>query len=144
MKLTPGRVALAVVRLLICDDDLAVGNLLRSIYSGGGWQVDVVTSGQDCIAMVASSPPDVIVLDHMMPGLTGIDTARILRDGGFRKPIVLFSAYLGPDLEDAVGELDLMPVSKIDTQAVVRIIDALGGRPRLSSRGPVTRIGGGS
>ncbi|MDX6299681.1 MAG: Response regulator receiver domain, partial [Nocardioidaceae bacterium] len=73
--------------------------------------------------------PDVIVLDHMMPELTGIETARLLRQEGYTKPIVLFSAYLGPDLEDAVRDLNLMPVSKIDTQAVVRIIDVLGGMP---------------
>jgi CheY-like chemotaxis protein len=119
------------MRLLVCDDDVAVGKLLHSIYTAGGWEVDVVTSGRDCIAAVASMPPDVVVLDHMMPELTGIDTARILRQEGFTKPVVLFSAYLGPDLQDAVDELDLMPVSKIDTQAVMRIIDTLGRHPRL-------------
>ena len=67
----------------------------------------------------------------MMPELTGIDTARILRKEGFTKPIVLFSAYLGPDLQESVSELDLIPVSKVDTQAVVRIVDELGSHPRL-------------
>jgi len=76
---------------------------------------------------VCVGPPDVIVLDQMMPGLTGIETARRLRGGGFDKPIVLFSAYVGPDLQTAVRELDLKPVSKVDTQAVIRIVDALGG-----------------
>jgi CheY-like chemotaxis protein len=117
------------MRLLVCDDDPAVGKLLRSIYTVEGWQIDVVTSGQACIAMVADALPDVIVLDHMMPELTGIETARLLRQEGYTKPIVLFSAYLGSDLEDAARDLNLMPVSKIDTQAVVRIIDVLGGMP---------------
>jgi CheY-like chemotaxis protein len=119
------------MRLLVCDDDVSVGKLLHSIYTTAGWQVDIVTSGPDCIAMVAGSPPDVIVLDHMMPEMTGVETARILRKEGYAKPIVLFSAYLGPDLQDAVEELDLMPVSKIDTSAVMRIVDTLGGHPRL-------------
>ncbi|HYH50489.1 MAG TPA: response regulator [Acidimicrobiia bacterium] len=118
------------MRLLVCDDDPAIGKLLNSIYTATGWDVEVVTSGQDCIDAVASSPPDVLVLDHMMPGLTGIETARVLRDGGFAKPIVLFSAYLGPDLAEAARALDLMPVSKVDIQAVVRIVDALGSHPR--------------
>ena len=118
------------MRLLVCDDDASVGKLLHSIYTAGGWQVDVVTGGQDCIAQVATSPPDIIVLDQMMPGMTGIETARILRQDGFTRPIVLFSAYLGPDLADAVDELNLMPVSKVDLQAVVRIVDAFGAHPR--------------
>lgn len=119
------------MRLLVCDDDPAIGKLLLSIYTAGGWDVDVVTSGQDCIDAVANTPPDVLVLDHMMPGLTGIETARVLRgETGFDKPIVLFSAYLGPDLAEAARELDLMPVSKVDIQAVVRIVDTLGSHPR--------------
>ena len=46
---------------------------------------------------------------------------------GFEKPIVLFSAYVGPDLQTAVRELDLNPVSKVDTQAVIRMVETLGG-----------------
>src|SRR5581483_8717803 len=115
------------MRLLVVDDDLSVGNLLRAIFEREGWTVDHVSSGEDCIAAVEAAPPDVIVLDQMMPGLTGIETARRLRAAGFEKPILLFSAYLGPDLQSAVRELDLKSVSKVDTQAVIRIVDALGG-----------------
>ena len=120
----------------MCDDDPSVGKLLQSIYTGEGWEVDVVTSGRDCIARVAESPPDIVVLDHMMPELTGIDTARILRGGGYTNPILLFSAYLGPDVEDTARNLDLMPVSKIDTQTVVRIIDVLGAKPHMRAKAP--------
>ena len=115
------------MRLLVVDDDLSVGKLLRAIFELEGWQVDYASSGEECLTMVGATPPDVIVLDQMMPGLTGIETARQLRDNGFDKPIVLFSAYVGPDLQTAVGELDLRPVPKVDTQAVIRIVEALGG-----------------
>jgi len=115
------------MRLLVVDDDVSVGKLLRAIFEREGWEVDYVSSGEECITAVGATPPDVIVLDHMMPGLTGIETARRLRQDGFVKPIVLFSAYLGPDLQTAVRELDLKTVSKVDTQAVIRIVDALGG-----------------
>jgi CheY-like chemotaxis protein len=119
------------MRLLVCDDDPAIGKLLHSIYTTNGWDVTVVTSGQDCLDAVAGSPPDLIVLDHMMPGLTGIETAQELRDSGYDKPIVLFSAYLGPDLAAAARELDLMPVSKVDIQAVIRVVDTYANHPRL-------------
>jgi CheY-like chemotaxis protein len=115
------------MRLLVVDDDLSVGKLLQAIFESEGWEVEYAGSGEECLTMVRTAQPDVIVLDHMMPGLTGIETARQLRGAGFGKPIVLFSAYVGPDLQVAVRELDLEPVSKVDTQAVIRIVDALGG-----------------
>jgi CheY-like chemotaxis protein len=115
------------MRLLVVDDDLSIGKLMRAIFEREGWEVDYAGSGDECLTMAGAVPPDVIVLDQMMPGLTGIETARRLRGGGFDKPIVLFSAYVGPDLQMAVRELDLKPVSKVDTQAVIRIVDALGG-----------------
>jgi CheY-like chemotaxis protein len=120
----------------VCDDDPSIGKLLQSVYKVDGWQVDVVTSGQACIDMVAESPPDVLVLDHMMPEMTGVETARILRSRGFTNPIVLFSGYIGPDLDDAIENLDLMPVSKIDTQTIIRIVDVLGSRPHLRAKAP--------
>ena len=115
------------MRLLVVDDDVSVGKLLRAIFEREGWSVDYVSSGEECIAAVGAARPDVIVLDHMMPGLTGIETACRLRADGFEKPIVLFSAYLGPDLQSAVRELDLTAVSKVDTPGVIRIVEALGG-----------------
>ncbi len=115
------------MRLLVCDDDESIGKLLHAIFSQEGWEVDYVSSGDQCITKAGTTPPDVIVLDQMMPGLTGTQTARQLRADGFSKPIVLFSAYLGPELRADLKELDLMPVSKVDTQAVVRIIDVLAG-----------------
>ena len=115
------------VRLLVVDDDVSVSKLLRAIFDRDGWDVANAVSGEECLAMVRDDPPDVIVLDNMMPGLTGVETARQLRRDGFDKPIVLFSAYVGPDLESAARELDLKPVAKVDTQAVIAIVDSLGG-----------------
>ena len=109
------------------DDDVSIGKLMRAIFDRDGWEVANATSGEECLTMVRDAPPDVIVLDNMMPGLTGLETARQLREEGYDKPIVLFSAYVGPDLQSVAQELDLKPVQKIDTQAVIRIVDSLGG-----------------
>ena len=115
------------MRLLVVDDDHSVVKLLRTIFETDGWDVASAGSGDDCLAAVGASPPDVIVLDNMMPGMTGVETARRLRGDGFDKPIVLFSAYLGPDLDEAAGKLGLKVVSKVDTMEVVRIVEELGG-----------------
>lgn len=115
------------MRLLVCDDDHSIGRFLRSIFSAGGWTVEYVDRGDACLAAAAASPPDAIVLDQMMPGKTGVETARELRARGYTNPIILFSAYLGPDVDAAVGELGVQPVSKIDTQALLDTIEGLAG-----------------
>jgi CheY-like chemotaxis protein len=83
-----------------------------------------VTSGPECVDAVQQVTPDLIVLDQVMPDMTGIEAARLIRRDGYRNPIVLFSAHLSPELQPAVAELDLREVSKIDTQALVRILHA--------------------
>jgi len=115
------------MKILLVDDEPALRELLRATFEGADVSVDEAESGLEAEARIRRRRPDVIVLDQMMPGLTGVETARRLRESGFDKPIVLFSAYVGPDLQTAVKELDLEPVSKVDTQAVIRIVERLGG-----------------
>jgi CheY-like chemotaxis protein len=64
------------------------------------------------------------VLDQVMPGMTGVEIADRLRGQGFDRPIVLCSAYLGPELDADIDRLDLIPVNKIDVQALVRTAGA--------------------
>lgn len=56
------------------------------------------TSGDKALAMLAGAVPDVIVLDHMMPGLTGLETAREIRAACPGQKIILFSSSLDATL----------------------------------------------
>ena len=114
----------SVVRLLVCDDDPSIGAFLSSVFAHDGWTVVSVSSGPECVAAVDNETPDVIVLDQVMPSMTGIEAARLIRNRGYANPIILFSAYLTPDLRPAAAELDLREVSKIDTDALIRILYA--------------------
>ena len=54
------------------------------------------------------------ILDHRMPDVTGMEVARTLVSEGFDTPIVIFSAYLDPELEADAAALTLFPVDKLD------------------------------
>ena len=69
--------------------------------------------------MLDETEPDVLVLDHSMPGITGLDAARVLLRNGFTAPIVLFSAYLSPELKQTCRELGLLAVDKINGEELV-------------------------
>lgn len=111
------------MRVLVCDDDPDVGPMMRMTFEMRGCVAELVTSGEECLKHLESADPvpDVLVLDQMMPGMTGIEVADALRASGFARPIVLCSAYLGPHLTKDIERLDLFPVNKIDVEALYRV-----------------------
>jgi CheY-like chemotaxis protein len=118
------------MRVLVCDDDVDVGGFLVTLFDLEGWTSELVTSGEACLDHLTSAErPDVLVLDQVMPGLSGIGVADRLRSEGFVEPIILCSGHLGPELNDDVERLALVPVNKIDLQALVRIIKAAVANP---------------
>jgi len=115
------------MKLLACDDDPSVGQMLTATLATEGWDVSFTTLGTECIALMDSAAPDVVVLDRVMPGLGGMEVAQRIRSDGYRGPILLFSAFTGPDLENDAKALHVVPVPKLDVEALVRILNELRG-----------------
>ncbi|HJQ36959.1 MAG TPA: response regulator, partial [Thermoanaerobaculia bacterium] len=67
-------------RLLLIDDDQAVHALLNEELSGLGFHVACAYSGEEGLRVACESTPDVIILDLMMPGLSGFDVADSLKE----------------------------------------------------------------
>ncbi len=70
----------APVRVLVADDDEDIRDLVSFKLSQAGFDVRAVDDGMAALAAIEESPPDVAVLDVMMPGLSGIDVLRRVRD----------------------------------------------------------------
>lgn len=66
-------------RILVVDDDPDVVKLFSFILTKAGYQVDAALDGEAALAQAHATPPDVIVLDVMMPGLNGFEVAQRLR-----------------------------------------------------------------
>jgi DNA-binding response OmpR family regulator len=123
------------MRVLVCDDDPDVGGFLRSTFELEGWTASLTSSGEELLTAVdLDAPPAAVVLDQVMPGLTGLQTAARLRDSGFTQPIVLCSGHLGPELNQEIDRLDLIPVNKVDMDAVVRVVRAAVRASRRPAR----------
>jgi CheY-like chemotaxis protein len=80
-------------RVLIADDDANIREVLRLFLVSEGYLVSTVESGQEALDAVPIFRPDVIVVDMVMPGLTGNDVLNALRRGGITVPVILISAY---------------------------------------------------
>ena len=122
-------------RLLVCDDNNTVTQLLEMLFGRAGWAVEVVASGEELLTVLPSVRPDVVLLDQQLDGgMTGIAAARTMRKSGFDRPVLLFSAYLDDAARAAARRLDLVPISKVDFPAVVRHVEAAYGARAATSQ----------
>jgi diguanylate cyclase (GGDEF)-like protein len=110
--------------ILAVDEDRAMRHALRISLQRLGHEVHEARSGSSALRLVKRLRPDVIVLDHSFPGLSGVETVPLLRRAGHLGPIFLFSQLL-PDLPKTVTlPLDVWPISKSDQETLLEIIDA--------------------
>lgn len=117
-------------QILVVDDADDVRQWLRLSLQARGWNVVDADCGEAALSLFdPQQPPDVVVLDHMMPGQTGVEVAAELRRRAFDGPIVLFSAYLSPGMAAELRALRITPVSKVDHTALFRVIEAAATRP---------------
>jgi two-component system response regulator MprA len=66
-------------RILIIEDDEAILKFLRRGLAYEGYQVDTATDGQSGLGLARDNPPDLVVLDLMLPGIDGMEVCRRLR-----------------------------------------------------------------
>jgi DNA-binding response OmpR family regulator len=67
-------------RILVADDDEDIRDLVLFKLSQAGFDVRAVNDGAAALAATEAEPPDLAILDVMMPGLSGIDVLRRVRD----------------------------------------------------------------
>ncbi|MFW2542368.1 response regulator transcription factor [Primorskyibacter sp. 2E107] len=67
-------------RVLLIEDEPNIIEAIRFILSRDGWQVDTHSNGMDAVDTVRTKAPDVLILDVMLPGRSGYDILRDLRE----------------------------------------------------------------
>lgn len=91
--------------ILIVDDDERLRSLLSEFIASQGFAVSVAETGDEALALCFVITFDLILLDIMMPGTSGLDVARKLRDRGLETPF-LFLTALGTT-EDKIKGLEI-------------------------------------
>jgi DNA-binding response OmpR family regulator len=84
--------AMSLSRVLVVDDEESVRQALERALRLEGFAVDVADGGEPALEAASVAPPDVIVLDVVMPDLSGIEVTRRLRGQGNQVPICILSA----------------------------------------------------
>ena len=89
-------------RVLVVDDDPTVSDVVRRYLEQDGHLVRLAADGAEALAAAAAFPPDLAVLDLMMPGIDGIEVCRRLRRQWPELPVVMLTA-LGEEADRVLG-----------------------------------------
>lgn len=77
--------------VMVVDDDQDLGEMLGIVLTGEGFDVDLVSRGDEVLKVFRNNPPDLVLLDVMLPGIDGIEVCRLIRLESM-VPIVMLSA----------------------------------------------------
>lgn len=80
--------------VLVIEDEPNISEALRFILNRDGWRVDVTSDGHAAINALRAAPPDVLILDLMLPGISGLDILHAVRDGEATRdlPVLMLTA----------------------------------------------------
>jgi DNA-binding response OmpR family regulator len=130
-------------RVLLIDDDEALGGLLTEYLGQFGFAVKAVIHPDDGLRALRADPPDIVVLDVMMPGMDGFAVCRKVRETS-RVPIVMLTAR-GGVMDRIVGlELgadDYLPKPFEPRELVARLQAVLRRGSAPKEEAPAVRIG---
>jgi two-component system KDP operon response regulator KdpE len=90
--------------VLVIDDEVQIRRALKSVLTARHYDVDLAESAEEGLEITASRTPDIIVLDLTLPGMSGLEACRTLRDW-YHGPILILSVRSADD--DKIAALDL-------------------------------------
>jgi len=118
-----------VATILVVDDDPSVRQLVGDVLDLEGYEVRVAADGYEALREIEAARPDCVVLDVMMPGMSGHEVLARIReaDGGPALPVVMLTAFA--DDEQAwrawTGGVDYFLAKPFDPEQLTRCLEYL-------------------
>jgi DNA-binding response OmpR family regulator len=115
-------------KILVVDDDLDIRLLLKAILTEQGYEVTAIGNGMEAFQDMVLRPPDLVILDLMMPIMGGVDFAVRLANSKIERPPVLVISGFG-GAEETARSLGASRVLKkpFELQALLDNVEALVG-----------------
>jgi DNA-binding response OmpR family regulator len=82
--------------ILIVDDEFEITNILRWLFEWNDFKVHTASNGKEALAILASQPVDILVIDVMMPVMDGIELAGLIKSDPTTQSIPLIMMSAGP------------------------------------------------
>ena len=94
-------------RVLIVEDDRDIADLVARYLSQAGFATEVIASGRDALAAIAARPPDLLVLDLMLPQVDGLEICRAVRTNAKTNAIPIIMLTARAEESDRIVGLEL-------------------------------------
>jgi two-component system NtrC family response regulator/two-component system nitrogen regulation response regulator GlnG len=123
-----------MAQILIGDDDAQLRQSFGKILEGEGFEVRAAPSGEAGVDEVAASPPDLVVMDVRMPGMTGIEAMQHMRASCPGLPVIIMTAYGGTETAieaTKLGAFDYI-LKPFDIPDILRLIGQALNAGRLA------------
>ncbi|MBJ6727726.1 response regulator transcription factor [Geomesophilobacter sediminis] len=118
-------------RILLVEDEESLLKLETILFTTRGYRVTGVSDGASALDLIRKSPPDLVILDVMLPGMDGFDICRAIKDDPASAgiPVVILSAKKsGPDLERGrTAGADAYLTKPFKAVKVLQVIEGLIG-----------------
>ena len=92
-------------KILVVEDDAAIALGLESALQDEGYETQIARTGPDGLRLAKENRPDLLILDLMLPGMSGLEICKRLRDEGLATPVIMLTSKAEED--DRVLGLEL-------------------------------------
>jgi DNA-binding response OmpR family regulator len=121
-------------KMLIIEDDKVVGSIYRHRFQVEGFRVELAADGESGLVAVQNFKPDMVILDLILPKLSGVEVLKKLRADEATKTlpvIVLSNAYLSSLVQEAwkAGANHCMIKASCTPKQLIEVVNKVGGRP---------------
>ena len=112
--------------ILVCDDDPSLRELVRAVL-GSGYRFVEAADGTEALTIAREDRPDLIVLDVMLPGMSGIEVLEELRSSDSLKdiPVVVITAWSHAEIDVQVAGADRFVSKPFDPDELSNAVEEL-------------------
>jgi DNA-binding response OmpR family regulator len=135
-------------RILVIEDEPSLGMAIRDELEFEGFEASVVEDGKAGLDRILAEPPDLVVLDLMLPGKSGFEICREVRDRGMATPIIMLTARAQEvdrirGLELGADDYMVKPFSLAELLARIRaVLRRTQGASRTEAGAETLEVGG--
>ena len=120
------------MKILVVEDDRVVGQYVRRGLEEAQYHADLVDDGLEALRIISGGLYDLVILDLRLPGMTGLEVLRTLRDRGVTTPILVLTAQdaVGHKVEALRAGADDYVTKPFAFEEVLARVEALARRPK--------------